>query len=276
MVQVEHLVSHGFIVVGMDHPHSSELVVFPDGRVVHGDPDQGEDYSSEPKFRTFLRTGERRLPSRVDDVHLVLDSLEEWNYRDPEGILTGRMDLTRVGIFGHSFGGAVAAESCRSDVRLRAGVDLDGLLFGQSAKLGVDRPFMFFTEDLDSSPANLSIPDSPAGRKNEVAQMHRASIRRTLELAEGYSLVVRGTSHKNYCDSPLFSPFRDLTGAGPIDPRRAFQIVNVYLLSFFRHVLLGAPEPLLRGPSAAYPEVTIEIGTRAGSREKLPRMNSVL
>ena len=36
----------------------------------------------------------------------ALDPLAQLNTADPAGEFTGRLDLTRVGIFGHSFGGA--------------------------------------------------------------------------------------------------------------------------------------------------------------------------
>ncbi len=258
MVLVEHLVSHGFVVVGIDHPHSSGIVVFPDGHVVREDPDPGEDYSSEAVFQAFLAAGEKRLRARVDDVELVLNAIEEWHHHDPQGVLTGRLDLDRIGIFGHSFGGAVAAEACRLDPRLKAGVDMDGLLFGRTASEGVNRPFLFFSEDVPS-PSPTAARGSVEGRMFVISSIQKTAIRRTFDLREGYCVRVRGAYHRNYSDSPLFSPFRFLTHAGPIEPRRAFEIVNDYVLNFFQYTLLGLPAPLMKGPSPKYPEATIEI-----------------
>ncbi|UOK63043.1 hypothetical protein MT997_34085 [Paenibacillus sp. OVF10] len=44
MTAIEELVSHGYIVVGMDHPYTSARVTFPDGRKV--------SYEAGPEFAT--------------------------------------------------------------------------------------------------------------------------------------------------------------------------------------------------------------------------------
>ena len=42
---------------------------------------------------------------------------------------------------------------------------------------------------------------------------------------------------------------------GAIDPTRAVEITNAYLVAFFDRYLAGAPSALLGGPSSDYPEV---------------------
>jgi predicted dienelactone hydrolase len=69
--------------------------------------------------------------------------LQVLNTSDPAGKFTGRLDMTRVGIFGHSFGGAQAAQFCSQDSRCKAGVDVDGAPHGSVIQAGINRPFMF-------------------------------------------------------------------------------------------------------------------------------------
>ena len=45
-------------------------------------------------------------------------------------------------MFGHSLGGATAAAAMLEDQRIKAGVNLDGTLFGPVVNAGLDRPFM--------------------------------------------------------------------------------------------------------------------------------------
>ena len=60
----------------------------------------------------------------------------------------GRMfDLDRVGMFGHSLGGAAAAGTMLADRRTVGGLDMDGRLFGRVATTGLERPFMLFAAD---------------------------------------------------------------------------------------------------------------------------------
>jgi predicted dienelactone hydrolase len=47
----------------------------------------------------------------ADAVH-TLDQIEQLDQQDPVGVFTGRLDLDKVGMFGHSAGGATACEAC--------------------------------------------------------------------------------------------------------------------------------------------------------------------
>ncbi len=73
--------------------------------------------------------------------------LERLNASDASGKFTGRLDMTRVGVFGHSFGGAAAALFCHEDSRCKAGIDVDGAPHGSVIQAGINRPFMFLLSD---------------------------------------------------------------------------------------------------------------------------------
>ena len=70
----------------------------------------------------------------------------------------------------------------------------------------------------------------------------------------GYELMIRKASHLNYSDRPLFSPVKRVAGAGEIDPRRALQIAEAYILAFFARTLKQQPGNLLDGPTERFPE----------------------
>jgi predicted dienelactone hydrolase len=120
--QVEHLVSHGY--VALDQPGLAAVVVFPDGHHAFGlTPAQFQatvrpSYMPQPNGRTLTHT--RIIPYLAQDVDFTLDRLAGLDHADPAGILTGKLDLQRVGAFGISPGGIAVGEACRSDARLRA------------------------------------------------------------------------------------------------------------------------------------------------------------
>jgi predicted dienelactone hydrolase len=58
------------------------------------------------------------------------------------GGLRGALRLSRVGRFGHSLGGATAAQAMFEDRRIDAGINLDGTPSGPVVNAGLDRPFM--------------------------------------------------------------------------------------------------------------------------------------
>ena len=77
----------------------------------------------------------------------ALDQLERLNTSDPSGRFLGRLDMQRVGVFGHSLGGATALQFCHDDSRCKAGIDVDGAPLGNVIAEGVTQPFMFLLSD---------------------------------------------------------------------------------------------------------------------------------
>ena len=53
-----------------------------------------------------------KIPYLAQDAVFTLNQLGSLNQSDPNGILTGRLDVEQTGIFGVSLGGEVAAEAC--------------------------------------------------------------------------------------------------------------------------------------------------------------------
>ena len=74
---------------------------------------------------------------RIADTRFVLDELAslasgrnpDAEHRPlPSGLSTA-LDLAKVGMFGHSLGGATAAKAMAADARISAGINLDGSMF---------------------------------------------------------------------------------------------------------------------------------------------------
>ena len=70
------------------------------------------------------------LHVRVGDIQFAVDGMERMNSGERESIFAGRLDLSRLGIFGHSMVGAVAGQTCLVDSRFKAGINLDGFHWG--------------------------------------------------------------------------------------------------------------------------------------------------
>jgi predicted dienelactone hydrolase len=253
-VQAEELASHGFVVVGIDHPYGSEVVVFPDGRIVRRKMATLVSDPNDPE-----REAEDQLRIRAADVRFVLDEVERLDRADPGGLFTGRIDLARVGIFGHSFGGAVAAEICLTEPRVKAGVNLDGLIYGEAMTNGFAKPFMYLSDDRPI-PSQAQIDNSTGAARRELTFLveNVKCIKRGLAGNEGYWAIIRGASHVNFCDSPYYSSLKRVSGSGLISPDRAMGIINAYLLSFFRKYLTQEDDHLLDTASNQFPEVEME------------------
>jgi predicted dienelactone hydrolase len=243
-VFAENLASHGYIVVGINPTYTSNLIVFPDGRVVPRS-DKGtipDDTDAAAADADANRIGQ----VWAEDAIFVMDQLERLD-TDQTSLFYQKLDLAHIGLFGHSFGGATAAGVCARDVRCKAGADLDGTLFSYQAEEILQKPFMFMVEDA-------------CGKNCET--MHQAYATST---SAAYYLTVKGTRHFNFSDLPLrlLPPvrilFRIAGYIGSIRPERGLEITNAYLVAFFDRYLKDTDSELLQGPSAAYPEVQLDL-----------------
>ncbi len=137
----EELASHGYVVVGSTPTYSATMVVFANGRVALRTPSGNPPDSATPGESNSLLN--RLIAIWAADDRFVLNQVATLNSAQAGGKFSGHLNLQAVGVLGHSFGGATAAEVCHLDPRFKAGVDLDGSLFGDVVQQGLRRPFMF-------------------------------------------------------------------------------------------------------------------------------------
>jgi predicted dienelactone hydrolase len=264
--QVEELVSHGYIVAAIDQPYTAAVVVFPDGRQADALPLEKIQplvrQSYLPADHAPLLNGrayqEGIIPYLAQDVTFTLDQLAVLNQADPEGILTGRMDMQHVGVLGMSLGGIVAGEACRLEPRLKACLIMDAPMPGSVVRAGLQQPSMWITRDA----ATMRLERQRAGGwPEDEIHAHLSSMRAVFESlpGDGYFIQAPGMFHINFTDVPYWSPLFSWLGViGPIDAQRGFNIINAYSLAFFDRHLKGLPAALLDGPSDQFPEVILE------------------
>lgn len=185
------LASRGFVVMVLDHPYESPAVELADGslatpieRFLPNDPDR-------------TRYMETRIQPRVGDVSYALDRLAAGRDLGPLG---GGADLQRVAVVGHSFGGATAALALARDPRLKAGADVDGMLYGGVEAVSLGRPFLVIESDrgVTKHPQlYLQRVESLFGRLG----------------APAYRYEIKGANHFSFTDAEQFfaPPARPLT-----------------------------------------------------------------
>ena len=249
----EDLSSHGYVVVGFDAPYRTSSVVFPDGRVMRRIPENNPELCLEKTGQERDRCANRLLIAWTSDMAFVLDKLEQLNASPASGKFTGRLDLTRVGVFGHSFGGAQAAQFCSQDPRCKAGIDVDGAPQGSVIQTGINRPFLFLLSDHSHE------SDSEGGQI-------MANIRSIYDRlpADGRAfLEIRGANHFLFSDDGallkshiVMRTLRKLGIVG-IDGRRQLAVTAHCLGSFFDAYLKGTNASRLNISSPLYPEIEV-------------------
>jgi hypothetical protein len=239
---LEELASHGFVVVGLEHTYEGRGQVLPDGRVVGPEAERLRPRPNSPTRQADeARFYRRRVEVRARDAVFVLGQLARLGESEP--LLTGCLDLSRVGVFGHSLGGVAAGEAARLDARFRAVANLDGLAGGQPMYAGptgpgIQQPFLYLGKPL---PGGLSA-EQRAKQNEALGSVTGGSVR----------VLIAGATHSSFSDEPFWAPGNGVAKA------RIMAVVRAYLVEFFRRQLLGQRTELLDGPSASYPEAAVE------------------
>lgn len=238
----EDLASHGYVVVGFDAPYRSTLVVFPDGRVIERTPENNADLVGGEQQK---RLGTKLVEAWSSDTSFAVDRLDVLNQKDPSGRFKGRLDMTRVGAFGHSLGGATTLEFCHDDARCKAGIDVDGAPLGSAVTDGVKQPLLFLLSDHS--------PESKA--ETDAVEADIRSIYSRLPVENRLWLMLRGAGHYGFSDlRPLPLQVAHWLRIVPLDPQRQIFITRDCLHRFFDVYLKGARPSTLQNLQQ-YPEV---------------------
>jgi predicted dienelactone hydrolase len=246
---VEDLASRGYLVATIDHTYSDDEVEFPGGRVAQ------RVLPADETRQQFTD----EVAERDKDTRFVLDELTAIDHgKNPDadhhrlpGGLRGALDLNRVGMFGHSLGGATAAATMLDDSRIKAGIDMDGTLLGPVVSAGLTRPFLLLsneTHNRDNDSSWAQFWNASTGWKRDFRLL--------------------GSQHLTYSDAevifPQTAPVMGLTPAqlaaiiGTIDPPRAITVESTYVDAFFDLNLRHHDEHLLDGPSPQFPEMLFQ------------------
>jgi dienelactone hydrolase len=198
-----------------------------------------QDLSSEQTLQDSNDYIDRQLRVRVGDVEFVVAQLEKYNSTKSKNLFSGRLDLNRLGIFGYSFGGAVAAQACWQDKRFKAGIDLDGSIFGEVANDGVRQPFLFLFETTE--PPGAAELGSGNLQKRLKAALDARDIRIARQSVAKYGSLltgIAGTRHANFTDPPAFPAIGYyLRDSGRLSVRQGLQIINAFTVAFFEKYL---------------------------------------
>lgn len=125
-LQFEELASHGYVLFALDHGADSALIVRPDRTLLPyalrrpPDPLPTAAYLNAVRDETIRRTADIVLS--LNQVSLLA--------KQSGSVFRNRLDLSRIGVFGHSAGGQAAIRACQTDARLRACLNQDGEMFG--------------------------------------------------------------------------------------------------------------------------------------------------
>ena len=247
------LASNGYVAVSVAHPYQAIYVTDTDGKTTYIDKgflqdvttDNGEDTPEHNEAVYYLQ--KEWMAVRKGDLNFVLDTLLEKTAAGEPGAFA-RIDLEKIGLFGHSLGGATAVAVGRERTDIDAVIDLEGTMLGEYT--GYENETYSFNEE--PYPVPILDVNSRAVYEEVVSIVRNDS--QTSDAKNGYvnfyiiehavdghSAIFEDAGHLNFTDLPIISPtLAGMLGVGSVDARTCIENVNEMVLHFFDYYLKDA------------------------------------
>ncbi|KFY85156.1 hypothetical protein V500_08653 [Pseudogymnoascus sp. VKM F-4518 (FW-2643)] len=222
----------GYVVVTIDHPYDADIIQYPDGKIITTDTNV-----TDAEFVEIVAV-------RVEDVSFILNQLSD--KKIARKLVPYDIDTSEVGMYGHSVGGAAAANALISEPRLVGGLNFDGQLFEPVTLVSNDKPFLQFGQEGHTHFSDVSL--------NQTWPLLRAWHE---------ELSFNGTTHSTFGDLALLVHVSGLGNSGNesqvvshLNGLRVTEVIQVVVTDFFKFLFTGKESKLLKCDNEGYPEIT--------------------
>ena len=216
-IQIQELVSNGYIVFSLDHTYDAVLTIFPDGREISNAKKYCRDCDAENFYRVFLP----QINTRIADVRFLINQIEKIKSGELESNFSSIMDINRLGVFGHSFGGGTSLAVTILDPRIKSCLSLDGWyvpIHPDVYNQGLTKPFLHLGQVAWDEEINYEILDKILETKHDV----------------GYKLSLEGAHHYDFTDSPHLSKFASTFKlSSDLESEEILDVTNTTVIGFF-------------------------------------------
>ena len=248
------LASNGYIVVALDHPHHSFFTKDTDGKMITVDEKfiyevtRDDDAVSKEEMMTDSQAW---LKVRVDDENFVLDTIKEaknsgtlstaWHTSDADTVLSviNRIDTDKIGLTGHSLGGASAVALGRERTDIDAVIDIDGTMMGEITGV-MNGEYTYNSESYPVPVLALFTENNYNMIESDESGFYRVNENMINNAKDGRIVTFENAEHMDFTDLPLFSPFLgNMLGSGERDNEEMMNTLNSVVLNWFDYYLKG-------------------------------------
>lgn len=244
---IEKLVSAGYVVFTIGHIYDADFTILPDGEIVE-QAKHVSDPTPEEK--------EQLIDTRKEDILFLLDELKLLNSEDE--LIRERLDLDKVGIIGHSLGGAAIFKAASEDRRIKAAIMLDGSLQYFNLEKDISEGKRLYTPLLNFRRGTIDYgeemkktiefsADKTDGEefKKIIISRHQVLLKQIdeqkylYEYLAGYKsfIKLKHSEHLTFTDWPVIYNQEMENGILPV--KEAHKIISEITVKFYNEFLLG-------------------------------------
>ncbi len=246
----EELASHGYVVCSIDHPGHSFYTSSSDGDIRYVDTaymrevinSNKEDYYTKAQVYELIQ---RWMKLRSEDINMTIDTiLQNVNLAAETGSekkLYQSIDVTKIGVFGHSMGAAASVLIGRERTDVDAVINIDGPYFSEMTYDTSTDDFVATKAEYDKPILNIYSDQVWVQLQNESETNVYAGNKISDQICnESYDVYLKGTKHLTLTDLSLVSPFLTFLLDGEraeVDAKENIQLENKLILEFFNDTL---------------------------------------
>lgn len=236
------LASNGYVAVSIAHPYHAVFVTNTDGKTTYADTGflqevmfgNGQD-SPEHNEKAYAMS-RNWMALRTGDMNFVLDTLLQKN-KSGEGDPFTKINTEKIGLFGHSLGGATAVSLGRTRSDIDAVIDLEGTMLGEytGCENGV---YSYNPEPYPISLLDVNSRDVYSQAVSGTLSQEYVNFFVGRNAVDFHEVIFEDAAHLNFTDLPLVSPpLAGMLGTGKADARECIENMNEMVLAFFDYYL---------------------------------------
>lgn len=245
------LASNGYVVASIGHTYHAFYTMDTNGKLTLVNTDfikraseinAVHDTQHEEEIYNTTRDW---MKLRTDDENFVLDTILEECEKESADTLFSIINPAKIGLIGHSLGGASSAQMGRERNDIDAVVVLDGTMLGE--EVAFDNDGVVLNDTPYPVPLlNIYAEDHYKNAKELVGDSYN-NFYATQNAVCAYETVFIKAGHLNFTDLPLFSPaLAKMLGVGTIDERYCIETMNEVVIEFFDSYLKDAGTPKIK------------------------------